>query len=67
MQIQSTLNRGGELEVPLGYLPFLDKKSVAKVQGIGSLPAVRFEKRIGVLPPADLAAVKEALVKACAL
>lgn len=43
-------NRGSELEVPLGHLSFLDAESVANVQGIGSLPSVRFEKRIGVLP-----------------
>jgi len=60
-------NRGSELEVPLGHLPFLDKESVANVQAIGSLPSVRFEKRLGVVPPADLEAVKKALVKACAL
>jgi mRNA interferase MazF len=60
-------NRGSELEVPLGHLRFLDPDSVANVQGIGSLPSVRFEKRLGVLLPADLEAVKKALVKACAL
>ena|SRR5690349_7538993 len=60
-------NRGSELEVPLGHLNFLDKESVANVQGIGSLPSVRFEKRLGVLPPADLQLVKRALAKACAL
>ena len=60
-------NRGSELEVPLGHLPFLAPESVANAQGIGSLPAVRFEKRLGVLPAADLQAIKSALVKACAL
>jgi hypothetical protein len=30
---------------------------------IGSLPSARFEKRLGVLPAADLAVVKKALVK----
>lgn len=60
-------NRGSELEVPLGHLPFLDKESVANVQAIGSLPSVRFEKCLGVLPAADLEVVKKALVKACAL
>ena len=60
-------NRGSELEVPLGHLPFLDKESVANVQAIGSLPSVRFEKRLGVLPAADLEVVKKALVKACPL
>ena len=60
-------NRGSELEVPLGHLSFLDKESVANVQAIGSLPSTRFERRLGALPAADLAAVKKAVLKACAL
>ncbi len=60
-------NRGSELEVPLGHLPFLDPESVANVQAIGSLPSVRFEKRLGVVPQEDLKRVKAALFKACAL
>lgn len=60
-------NRGSELEVPLGHLRFLDPESVANVQGIGSLPTVRFEKKLGSVTEAELKAVKAALVKACAL
>lgn len=60
-------NRGSELEMPLGHLRFLDPESVAKVQCIGSLPSVRFERRIGVLPETDLKKIKTALLKACAL
>jgi len=60
-------NRGSELEVPLGHLPFLNRESVANTQGIGALPAVRFEKRLGVLPPSELHAIKTAIIKACAL
>jgi mRNA interferase MazF len=60
-------NRGSELEVPLGHLSFLESESVANVQAIGSLPSVRFEKRLGVLPETDLKKVKAALLKACAL
>ncbi len=60
-------NRGSELEVPLGHLPFLDPESVANTQGVGALPSIRFEKRLGVLPAADLKAIKTALIKACAL
>jgi len=60
-------SRGGGLEVPLGHLPFLDKECVANVQAIGSLPSVRFEKRLGVVPGADLKNIKAALVKACVL
>jgi mRNA interferase MazF len=60
-------NRGSELEVPLGHLPFLDPESVANAQGIGALPSIRFEKRLGILPLMDLKAIKAAVVKACAL
>jgi mRNA interferase MazF len=60
-------NRGSELEVNLGHLPFLDPESIANAQAIGSLPSVRFEKRLGILSAADLKAVKTALLKACAL
>ena len=60
-------NLGSELEVPLGHLPFLEPGSVANVQAIGSLPSVRFEKRLGVVPETDLKTVKAALLKACAL
>jgi mRNA interferase MazF len=60
-------NRGSELEVPLGHLTFLEKDSVANVQAIGSLPSVRFEKKLGVVPSADMVAIKKALTKACAL
>jgi mRNA interferase MazF len=60
-------NRGSELEVPLGHLPFLDPESVANVQAIGSLPSIRFEKRLGLVLEADLKRIKAALVKACAL
>jgi mRNA interferase MazF len=60
-------NRGSELEVPPGHLPFLDPESVANVQAIGSLPSVRFEKRPGLVPEADLKRVKSALLKACAM
>jgi len=60
-------NRGSELEVPLSNLSFLDAESVANVQGIGSLPATRFEKRLGAVPATELNAIKTALMRACAL
>jgi mRNA interferase MazF len=63
----TTQSRGSELEIPLGHLSFLDPASVANVQAIGSLPQARFERRLGSVPETDLAAVKRALVKACAL
>ena len=59
--------RGGLLEVPLGHLSCLDRESVANAQAIGALPRVRFERRLGTLPSADLAKTKQAIKLACAL
>ena len=60
-------NRGSELEISFGHLPFLDSESVANVQAIGSLPTVRFEKRLGAVPEADLKKIKTVLLRACDL
>ena len=54
-------NRGTALEVPLGHLRFLTGDSVANIQAIGSLPKTRFERKMGVLPSADLAKIKQAM------
>jgi mRNA interferase MazF len=51
----------------LGHLSFLAPESVANVQAIGSLPSVRFERRLGSLPETDLKKIKAALLKACDL
>lgn len=59
--------RGSEFEIPLGHLRFLTPDSVANVQGIGVLPNVRFERRMGVVPEADLLKIKLALKRLCAL
>jgi mRNA interferase MazF len=63
----TTQNRGSVLEVGLGHLSFLLPESVANAQAIGALPAARFERRLGVLPPEDLDRVKEAIRTACGL
>jgi len=60
-------NRGSVLEVALGHLRFLSQESVANAQAIGSLPAARFERRLGALPPEDLDRVKQAVRIACGL
>ncbi len=60
-------NRGSRYEVSLGHLAWLTKDSVANVQGIGSLPGARFERKIGVLPKKDFMKVKLALTDACDL
>jgi mRNA interferase MazF len=49
----TTQDRSTAYEVPMGKLRFLDHACVANVQGLGSLPVVRLELRLGVLP-ADL-------------
>jgi mRNA interferase MazF len=47
---------------PLPRLPFLDRESVANVQGLGSLPTVRLERKIGRLLSADvMVRLKDAL------
>jgi mRNA interferase MazF len=57
----TTQNRLSSYEVPLPRLPFLDRESVANVQGLGSIPIVRLERRLGNLPKDLLAKLKAAL------
>jgi hypothetical protein len=47
--------------VPLPRLPFLDRESVANVQGLGSLPTVRLERKIGRLSAEIMERLKDAL------
>jgi mRNA interferase MazF len=47
--------------VLLPRLPFLDRESVANVQGLGSLPTVRLERKIGKLPNNVMERLKDAL------
>jgi len=57
----TTQNRGSHYEIDLGKLRFLREASVANVQGIGSIPAVRLQRKIGVVPPDTLTAIKQAI------
>ena len=57
----TTQQRGSPYEVALSRLPFLDRASVANVQGLGSLPTVRLERRIGRLSGQVMEQLKEAL------
>ena len=43
-------DRGNEYEVEMPKLPFLRLEGVANVQGIGSVPVKRLERKLGVLP-----------------
>ena len=51
----TTQNRLSRHEVPLPRLPYLDRESVANVQGLGSIPTVRLERKLGRLPKDVLA------------
>jgi mRNA interferase MazF len=57
----TTQRRDSSYEVPLPRLPFLDRESVANVQGLGSLPTVRLERKIGKLPNNVMERLKDAL------
>jgi mRNA interferase MazF len=57
----TTQRRNSPYEVPLPRLPFLDRESVANVQGLGSLPTVRLERKLGRLSTGVMAQLKDAL------
>jgi mRNA interferase MazF len=57
----TTQNRGSHYEIDLGKLRFLREASVANVQGIGSIPAVRLQRKIGVVSPDTLTAIKQTI------
>ena len=57
----TTQRRNSPYEVPLPRLPFLDRESVANVQGLGSLPTVRLERKIGSLSNDVMVRLKDAL------
>jgi len=63
----TTQDRQNPYEVPVPKLGFLDRDSVANVQGLGSLPRVRLERRLGVLPDGAMAKIRLALAFALAL
>lgn len=57
----TTQNRQSAYEVALPKLRFLDRDSVANVQGIGALPKARLERRLGRLPDAIMDQIKRAI------
>lgn len=60
----TTQNRSSRYEVVLPKLPFLERDSVANVQGLASLPVVRLERKLGRLPEAVMTVVKGAIMYA---
>ena len=57
----TTQRRNSPYEVPLPRLPLLDRESVANVQGLGCLPTVRLERKIGRLSAGIMERLKDAL------
>lgn len=63
----TTQNRQSPYEVVLPKLSFLDRDSVANVQGLSSLPKVRLERRLGKLTEEVMGKIKHALMFALEL
>ncbi len=57
----TTQVRQSRYEVAIPKLGFLDCESVANVQGLGSLPTPRLERRLGTLPDAVMTQIRLAL------
>ena len=57
----TTQHRQSPYEVVLPRLSFLAQHSVVNVPGLGSLPTVRLEDRLGTLPDTIMAQIKRAL------
>ena len=57
----TTQNRGSKYEVALPSLRFLREASVANVQGIGSLPLTRLERKLGELPAEVFDQIRQAI------
>ena len=57
----TTQNRMSGYEVPLPKLPFLDRESVADVQGIAAIPTVHLERRLGRLSDAVMTELKRSI------
>lgn len=57
----TTQYRGSAYEVALPKLSFLNRDSFANVQGIGSVPTARLERKLGDLPLPTLEEVRAAI------
>ena len=60
----TTQSRNSAYEIALPRLSFLNADSFANVQGLGSLPFVRLERRIGKLPQTCISELRHALAYA---
>ena len=58
----TTQYRQSSYEIKLPKLRFLNQESYANVQGLGSIPKVRLERRLGKLPDNVIIEVKNAIL-----
>jgi mRNA interferase MazF len=58
----TTQYRDSLYEVVLPRLRFLDRDSIANVQGIASIPTVRLERKLGKLPDEVMLKIKQAIL-----
>jgi mRNA interferase MazF len=58
----TTQYRDSLYEVVLPRLRFLDRDSIANVQGMASIPTVRLEKKLGKLPDEVMLKIKQAIL-----
>ncbi len=63
----TTQNRNSLYEVEMPRLGFLDAISVAYVQGIASIPAIRLERKLGAPPETAMAEIRRAQLFALGL
>ena len=63
----TTQHRESLYEVVLPKLRFLNHTSVANVQGIGSVPTVRLERKLGEVPKETLIKIQHAISYALSL
>jgi mRNA interferase MazF len=57
----TTQSRNSPYEVQIPKLGFLNAISVANVQGIASIPAIRLERKLGKLPDETMSEIRRAL------
>ena len=57
----TTRNRSSLYEVEVPKLSFLNAASFANVQGIASIPTIRVERKLGILPTATMDEIRRAL------
>jgi mRNA interferase MazF len=57
----TTQHRGSLYEVVLPKLRFLDRDSIANIQGLGSIPKARLERELGQLSDEVMLQIKQAI------